>query len=65
MESFDFRSEKKKEELNLPERAIKVLANSIYQNLKSEGCKNKDIIGVSSQLLSLVTVELSNLDRDK
>ncbi len=39
----------------LPDRVIKVLANSIYQNLMNEGCQDKDIIGVSSQLLGLVT----------
>ncbi len=42
----------------LPNTAIKNLASSIYQTLKSEGCKHKDIIGVSSQLLELVTVSI-------
>lgn len=42
----------------LPDKVIKVLANSIYQNLMNEGCQDKDIIGVSSQLISLVTSSL-------
>jgi hypothetical protein len=39
-------------------KAVKVLADSIYQTLKDEGCEEKDIIGVSSQLISLVTARL-------
>ncbi len=39
----------------LPDKVIKILANSIYQNLMNEGCQDKDIIGVSSQLIGLVT----------
>ena len=39
-------------------KAVKVLADSIYQTLKNEGCEEKDIIGVSSQLISLVTERL-------
>ena len=37
---------------------VKILADSIYQTLKAEGCESKDIIGVSSQLISLVTDNL-------
>lgn len=39
-------------------KAVKVLADSIYQTLKEEGCEEKDIIGVSSQLISIVTQRL-------
>ena len=39
-------------------KAVKLLADSIYQTLKDEGCEEKDIIGVSSQLISLVTEKL-------
>jgi hypothetical protein len=42
----------------LPDKAVKVLASSIFRHLQSEGCNPKDIISVSSQLLSLVTTEL-------
>ena len=39
-------------------KAVKTLADSIYETLKEEGCDEKDIIGVSSQLISLVTEKL-------
>ena len=42
----------------LNQKAVKVLADSIFEQLKSEGCEAKDIISVSSQLLSLVTDQL-------
>ena len=49
---------KKKKDQPIPDKTVKVLASSIYQSLKDEGCQNKDIIGVSSQLIGLVTSEL-------
>ncbi len=39
----------------LADKAVRMLAKSIYQTLKEEGCQHKDIIGVSSQLIGLVT----------
>jgi|GEM_PF-2455703 len=42
----------------MPDRAVKLLASSIFKHLQSEGCQPKDIICVSSQLLDLVTNEL-------
>lgn len=42
----------------LTDRSVKTLANSIFKSLTNEGCDPKDIIGVSTQLLSLVTTEL-------
>ncbi len=47
-----------KKAMPLQEQAVKVLASSIYRQLQQEGCEYKDIINVSSQLLSLVTDEL-------
>lgn len=47
-----------------PEKVIKSLASSIYQTLKDEGCENKDIIGVSSQLLDIVTSSIGDLPKD-
>ena len=35
-------------------QTVKILANSIFQSLREEGCQNKDIIGISSQLIGLV-----------
>lgn len=42
----------------LNQRAVKMLANSIYDALRQEGCEHKDIIGVSSQLIGLVTTAI-------
>ncbi len=46
------------------DKAVKALATSIYKQLQDEGCQYKDIIGVSSQLLSLVTLELKDSAQD-
>ncbi len=35
--------------------AVEIIANSIYNVLRQEGCEEKDIIGVSSQLIGLVS----------
>lgn len=40
------------------QKTVKVLASSIYQALRQEGCKHRDIIGVSSQLIGLVTTAI-------
>ncbi len=48
----------------IPDKTIKILADSIYQTLKNEGCKNKDIIGISSQLIGMVTESLGNSKPD-
>ena len=39
----------------IPAKVVRSLANSIFQNLREEGFENKDIIGVSSQLIGMVT----------
>jgi hypothetical protein len=44
------------------DKAVKVLASSIYRQLQDEGCKARDIISVSSQLIDLVTSELQKLE---
>ena len=38
----------------LPENSAKILASSIFKNLKNQGCDSKDIIKISSHLLGLV-----------
>ena len=43
----------------MTDKAVKSLAQSVFETLCNEGCQPKDIIGVSSQLLSLLTFELS------
>lgn len=45
--------------LNNSEKAIKLLASSIFKQLQEEGCEPRDIISVSSQLIDLVTTEIS------
>lgn len=52
------KEEKKKVGQPIPDKTVKVIASSIYQTLRDEGCQNKDIIGVSSQLIGLVTSAL-------
>lgn len=48
----------------MQDKALRHLADSIYKQLQNEGCHAKDIIGVSSQLLSLVTTDLSGQKKD-
>lgn len=45
------------------QRAVKLLANSIYDALRQEGCAHKDIIGVSSQLIGLVTTAIDEKEK--
>lgn len=45
--------------VNVNDRALKHLANSIFKQLQDEGCEPRDIISVSSQLIGLVTHELA------
>jgi hypothetical protein len=42
------------------EKAVKSLANSIFRQLRQEGCAHRDIISLSTQLLDLVTSEIQN-----
>ncbi len=44
--------------ITVTEKAVKLLASSIFRRLQDEGCQPKDIINVSTQLLDLVTTEL-------
>ena len=47
------------------ERAVRLLASSIFKQLREEGCHPKDIINVSSQLIDMVTVALRDDDEDQ
>ncbi len=40
------------------DKTVKLIADSIFAQLQKEGCKPRDIISVSSQLINLVTSEL-------
>ena len=44
------------------DKALKLLASSIFKQLQDEGCEPRDIISVSSQLLDLVTIEITKDD---
>ena len=55
-----YNSVKKSSTQPIADEDIKFLANSIYKTLKKEGCEYKEIIGVSSQLLGLVTSALKD-----
>jgi len=41
------------------ERTINSFAHSIFESLSKEGCEAKDIIKLSTQLISLVTNEIA------
>lgn len=45
----------------ISDRAAGVLAYTIYEQLRSEGCNTRDMISVSSHLISLLT---SNMRKD-
>ncbi len=46
--------------VNLNDKAVRSLADAIYKHLQDEGCQTKDIINVSSQLLGLLTEQISD-----
>lgn len=46
-------------DITAPERTINIFASSIFESLCKEGCEAKDIIKLSTQLISLVTNEIS------
>ena len=44
------------------ERAVKILAKSIYKELRQNGYDPKQIVALSSELISLVTTEIKDDD---
>ena len=40
------------------EKALKILGRSIFRELKAQGYPSKQIIGLATELISLVTVDL-------
>ena len=40
------------------DKAVRLMASSIFKQLQEEGCLPKDIISVSSQLIGMVTTEI-------
>jgi hypothetical protein len=51
------------EPINLTDKAVRSLADAIFKHLQDEGCQTKDIINVSSELLGLVTDQITRSDR--
>lgn len=50
---------------NVTQKAVKVLASSIYRQMLDEGFQPRDIISVSSQLIDMLTTELQKEDFQK
>lgn len=50
---------------NVTQKAVKVLASSIYRQMQDEGFQPRDIISVSSQLIDMLTTELQKEDLRK
>lgn len=46
------------------EKALRILAKSIFRELKSQGYENKQIIGLATELISLVTTDLASDSTD-
>jgi hypothetical protein len=46
------------------EKAVKILAKSIFKELKTEGYDNKQLIGLATELISLVTSDLADGSSD-
>jgi len=44
------------------DRALRILAKSVYRELKSSGHSRSDIVGFTNALLELVTTELKDGD---
>lgn len=47
------------------DRDLRFLSKAIYKTLRHEGCQAHDIISVSTQLLSLVTGDMEELEDKK
>ncbi len=43
----------------ITDRAVRSMADAIFKQLQEDGCQVKDIINVSSELLGLVTSQIS------
>lgn len=46
----------------ITDKAVRSMADAIFKHLQDEGCQAKDIINVSSQLLGLVTTQITRSD---
>jgi hypothetical protein len=48
-----------------PGRALKILAKSIYKELRQNGYTRNEIVAFSTELLGLVTSEIKGSDEDE
>ncbi len=46
------------------EKATRILAKSIFKELKGQGYENKQIVGLATELISLVTSDLASESSD-
>lgn len=46
------------------QRALKILAKSVYRELKASGYDRSEIVGFTNELLDLVTSEIKDAPRD-
>lgn len=46
-----------KDRASIDQRAMKILAKSVYRELRSSGATRSDVVGFTSLLLDLVTTE--------
>jgi hypothetical protein len=46
------------------EKALKILAKSIFKELKSQGYDTKQVVGLATELISLVTTDLASDSSD-
>jgi broad-specificity NMP kinase len=47
----------------LHDRSLKIIAKSLFRELKENGYDNRQIVNLSTELLSLVTSELRNTNQ--
>ncbi len=48
--------------LRSPEKSVKILAKSLYRELRSNGYDDRQIVALSTELISLLTTEIKEED---
>jgi hypothetical protein len=48
--------------LKAPEKSVKILAKSLFRELRTNGFDDRQIVALSTELLSLLTVEIRDVD---
>jgi len=52
-------------EANGGERAVRILAKSLFRQLKESGYENRDILSLSTELVGLITSDLRPRDNSR